>query len=345
MNSNKFDRDVFGEVFLAGESTSITEYKTLNEEMKNSMTKSVADVILGRAKELFGSSSYTQLSATKGRFSTYKSAKEISQSLDYLTSQVANAARTSVTTDQRDYMEIQAYAAALKDIQSFLMTNESRFAEHFDDEIVQYAYMTLASTLAHGVNSMILQVVDYVKGEYGGYTVLIKKVKLSGDVVLSTAMSLAFHIRSGKMGSMFATSGVTESLDMTSIMKGLSGSYEKAKKLAASPVLRGLGYASAFFVILINIRDIVFYFLKSSDAVSKWAESRALYLEMNAKNISGRNPVSAEKQRAVAEKFRKMADMFSLENRATSNEVNREVSFDNRSLSTNMSSAGNDGLL
>jgi hypothetical protein len=106
-------------------------------------------------------------------------------------------------------------------------------------------------------------------------------------------------------------------------MTKATGAYDSLKTLAKNPVLRGLAYATGFFAILIHIRDILFYLLRASNSFSQWAEARALFLEMNARNISGSNPVSAEKQRAVAEKFRALADKFNLENRANNAEVVR----------------------
>lgn len=321
------DKDVFAEVFLACEDHKPSDLRTINEEMRDSMSSSVASAILGRARGVFNNGKFGRIERTDGRWSNYTEAKSVEQCLAYLRSYIVNASRTSNVSEQREYLQLVSFVNALSTIREFLAQNESRFNEHYSDEMVKYTYMTLATTLEHGVNSLILQLVQYIKGDYGSFTVSVRRVDLRGDVVLSTAMSLASHISSGKMATMFTTMNVQTESNISDRFEGImtkaTGAYDSLKTLAKNPVLRGLAYSAGFFAILIHIRDILFYLLRASNSFSQWAEARALFLEMNARNISGSNPVSAEKQRAVAEKFRALADKFNLENRANNAEVVR----------------------
>lgn len=336
---NNKTRDTFDEVFLACEDHTHSMLTSLNEEMKNGMASSVANAILSRARKIFGANSFATLERTGGRWTRYQPAREIDSCLQYLKSMVSSV-HTSQTTDQSDFRRLSSYVQSLQTIRDFLASSESRFAEHFEDEMIKYTFMTLGSTLEHGVNSLILQLVDYIKGDYGKYVISVKRVDLSGDVVINTAQTLAFHITSGKMVQIFATTtGVTESFDFSKLSTAVTGGVDRLKTLARNPVLRGLGYSAGFLVILINIRDILFYLLRSSNKVSQWAEARALFLEMNARNLGGTNPGVAAKQMAVAQKFRNLADSFNLENRASNAEVARSASADNRELSSIMASS------
>jgi hypothetical protein len=158
--------------------------------------------------------------------------------------------------------------------------------------------MSLVLTVFHATATFILRGIDYVKSPRGDYEIKMKNFDMEDDVALSSLSSTVVNIRNGKMDNFLKTSAKKESACLT-------------EDIIAAFIIGSFGVFLIWMVI--NIRNIIYLFLRSRKHIASWLVSYADYIEMHANGIARDKKDIAAKQLKVAERFRKTAEIFAVE--------------------------------
>lgn len=129
-----------------------------------------------------------------------------------------------------------------------------------------------------------------------------------------------------------------------SIDKALvSTNATEERHFLGTSTMAALALAGAVAVILFNIlpilRELTYFFYYTRTRISDYFNLQADLLEINAEHIRENEPptvdnrnVVIKRQKAIAERFRKIADFFMIDNRQTEGKVAREVAQQKKTL-------------
>lgn len=204
-------------------------------------------------------------------------------------------------------------------INGFLLRNKALFIEGFNQENrnIQLYYCSLAMSMMAAQAMLLTSMVQVISGT-PTFAKTLKKADIT-NVVYSSIKSAADDINSGK-ALLFVQS---------SLKKG-----SELKESFVIPVAFAIAVSIFWFM-----RDIVVFFFKVRHNMAKWMESYAVFLEMRSLSMQSHMPKSAEKYKAISQKFMSIADYVRVEsdvaNKETVSDLNKITSESNTKFVNN----------
>ena len=204
-----------------------------------------------------------------------------------------------------------------------LLKNHRVFADAFGkggSEAVQYVYANTVAALWHLVSLICAEGVTFVKTPSGSYGPIINK---NGVDSLNASIFVTrleqFNAQADKYGFKKI---VTESAPI----------IEKESLREDIGFIPGILLAVTGLVALLLIaRDLAEKFYSLRGTFSRWLDTQASFLEMNAATLVNK-PVPREKQEAYAAKLRALSDRIRVDDADTENQAVKAIAQDNVEL-------------
>ena len=144
-----------------------------------------------------------------------------------------------------------------------------------------------------------------------------------------------------KFSHIFSKLSICEDKSIDKALASTNATEEK--HFLGTSTMATLALAGAVAVILFNIlpilRELTYFFYYTRTRISDYFNLQADLLEINAEHIRENEPptidnrnVVIKRQKAIAERFRKIADFFMVDNRQTEGKVAREVAQQKKTL-------------
>jgi hypothetical protein len=202
--------------------------------------------------------------------------------------------------------------AELQDLIEFMQTRMQYFVHGFENNayLVTSMYMSMVLTVLQSTSTLILRGIDYVKTPRGDFEIKSKTFDAEDDVILSSLSATVANIRSGKVDTFLKSAIKKEDVSLSENVFIIT--------------------SLAVFVIwlIINIRNIVYLFLRGRKDFASWLGAYADYIEMHAASIAKDRKDVARRQEKVAGHFRKLAEIFAVEsqiaNRTTLSDTKKQ---------------------
>lgn len=196
-------------------------------------------------------------------------------------------------------------------------------AYKFKVEMPIVAYNTIVLSIVSSVSLMISSCIEFIKlPDDNGFDIALDKAAVN-----KTSQNLLFKDLA-KFNSMCAKGEFDKAMGY--VMQG------NAKNFSGFGIAFGASSAvlliGAVLMIIPVIRELIFLFYYARASVSDYFDAQATLLEMNAYNIENsltRDPKTkkeiANKQRKVAEKFKKVSNVIKVDARVAEQKAEKEV--------------------
>lgn len=182
-----------------------------------------------------------------------------------------------------------------------------------DNTALQFYYVSIVLVL---MGSLSLVLADLIN--FSGAGIIISDPKKNPAFVNSTAIKqLEYLHKEIKSGSIRSTISRLSQVDF--------GDVKSKTAVTESLVLGTMITVAAVFASVFIIRHCIQFIFRMRSGISNWLELQSRFLKVNANRISLMNAVAAKKQLEIAEDFKKLANVVSVEIKDAEAQVNSDL--------------------
>jgi hypothetical protein len=209
-----------------------------------------------------------------------------------------------------------------------LVRHKPAFTQAFGDggsEAVRLVYASAVAGLWHAVSLLCVDGVTFVKGADGNFGQVANKSGI--DALAGTILFTRLE--------KFADSAATYGFETTVTESAPAIEREALREAVFHELFGGVIAGIAVLIALLYIaRDLTEFFYTLRGTFSRWLETQARFLEMNAASLGSVKPTARAKQEEYARRLRALADRIKVDEADAEKQASRSIQQNDRELAS-----------